>query len=794
MLVFQVVGHVQSCTAATFELLQRVTLVDRYGTHITAVDLIHHRRVTGTDTQVEIGDHRCLKLLVTAENATAVLCFGDANGSILVTPFEGTAPYTLSVDNFATSQTVPQGANYNFSGLTAGIYTASVRDAHGCVATAEFEIATPDELSLLETSTTDPLCFEGSDGEVVVSLAGGVEPYRITVDGTAYANNLGAGAQTISNLSAGSHTIVLTDANSCTATITSTLGEPALLELAQVDITPITCHGGADGTVTVAVSGGTATYNVTIDGGQQQTLNSAAETALFTDLDSGDHTVLVTDDHGCTAPLTVNFIEPDPMSTVLNASTDVSCFGLSDGTATFTISGGTLPYIVSVDSTLADITLNSEDPYTISVLWANVYDVHILDDHGCTAQMQITIQEPDTLDAQARVVNHVYCFGRQDGNATVDVEGGTVPYNYAWSDDSHDSDLTNVGAGFYVVTVSDYNGCIAADTVLIEEPELLSIELVTLTESCAGEATAVIDIDALGGTPDYQFNWSNGATTDSIFDLAVGPYTVTVTDMNGCTDTMTVEVPYHALPDFTVSVTDAYCDRNDGTATVVGENTNLYNYDWHAENNPNAPFNGQLYGGDYILTVDDTVCTLDIPFHIENIPGPTAHFTADPTTFIQGSTVRYNDQSIGSVVTWEYEFGDGVTEQSPNAIHLYQDEGTYWTVLTVTDEHNCIDTAMQLITVLPDVIIYIPNAFTPNGDGMNDEWAPIISNYGSDFYELIVYSRWGEVMFKSNAPHATWNGKHNGKEAPVGVYTYVLTYQNVLGKNYIKDGTVTIIR
>lgn len=775
----------------TVAAIQNVTFVGLpAGTHTVTV-----QDVNGCTTTLPVTLSEPNTLTIAADNATAVQCFGDANGSIHATPAEGTAPYTLSIDNFVTSQTVPAGGSYTFTGLAAGTYTVAVRDAHGCEADVAFTITTPDELTLAEVSTTDPLCFQGTDGEVTVAMAGGVAPYSLSVDGTTFATNLQAGNQTVNNLAAGSHAILVQDANGCTAAVTSTLGEPALLALAQGTITPITCHDGDDGTVSVSVTGGTAAYNVWIDASlQQQTLTAEAQNASFTGMNGGEHIVTVVDDHQCTATLAVSFVNPEPMNTEVNATTDVLCFNEENGTATFTISGGTLPYTVTVDPTIPDITLNNEDAYTINTLWAATYNVGIVDAHGCTADMQFVIGQPDTLTAQARVVNDVFCFGNTDGNATASATGGIAPYGFAWDPDHTDANLDNVGAGFYVVTVSDYNGCIARDTAFINEPEMLSIELVTLTESCNGEETAVIEIDAHGGTPDYEYIWSNGATTDSIFNLAVGPYSVTVTDANGCPDTMTVVVPFHALPDFTVSVTDAYCDRPDGTATVVGSNTQNYSYNWHADNNPDAPFNDALTGGNYVLTVDDGVCTLDIPFSINNVPGPTANLTADPVTFIEGATVRYHDFSTGSIVNWFYDFGDANTSNASNPSHLFTAPGEYNTVLTVTDEHNCVDTAAVTITVIPDVIIYIPNAFTPNEDGINDVWRPIMDNYGSDLYELLIYNRWGQLIFKSNEPLVGWDGTVNGQEATPAVYVYSLTYQNLMGKKLKKEGTVTLIR
>ena len=760
------------------------------GTHTVGI-----RDTNGCVTTLPVTITEPEVLAMTADSIVDVLCFGDANGSAVVIPTGGTAPYIVSIDSFATTQTVEGGTTGTFANLTAGDYTASVRDANGCETTVDFTIGTPTLLELTEVSTSDPLCFGDDNGSVVVNLIGGVTPYTLTVNGTPEADNLDTGAYTISDLTVGSYVVLLTDANGCTVTITSVLGEPELLVLSEAATTPITCFGGDDGTATVAVAGGTAGYDIWMDDNLQlQTLADTSEQAFFNGLNGGDHVFTVIDSHNCQTTLTLTFIEPDPMSTVVDTVTDVICYGETSGTATVTISGGTLPYTMTVADGIPEITLTTEDPYTITGLWAGTYTVSILDARGCTAQMEITVNQPDSLSALASIIDNVDCFGNLTGAAMVTPEGGVLPYSYTWTGDLHEQAIDSLAAGHYEVTVTDDNGCTASDAVDITEPDELRVTLLTLTESCNGEPTAIIEVTVDGGTPDYMLVWSNGMEGQYIDNLAVGFYTVTVTDQHNCFDTLTVEVPFHALPDFTVSTTPAYCGRADGTATVVGTNLDNYTYNWNTEPNPNAPVNDQLFAGDYVLVVDDGVCTLALPFTIEHIPGPTAIFTANPTSFMEGHTVRYNDYSVGSIVTWEYDFGDGYYANTQTASHKFDEAGEYWTVLTVTDKHNCTDTASVLITVVPDVVIYVPNAFTPNNNGINDVWMPVISNYGDEFYEVVIYSRWGEVVFKSNDPNVGWNGKINGKFVEAGVFTYRITYGDIFNKKYIKTGTVTVIR
>ena len=386
----------------------------------------------------------------------------------------------------------------------------------------DFTIGTPTALVLTEVSTTEPLCFGDANGSIVVNLTEGTAPYSLTVNGTAEATNLAAGDYTISDRSAGSYTIVVTDANGCTATVTSVLGEPAQLALNEAATTPITCFGGDDGTATVTVSGGTAGYNVWMDNNQQpQTLADTTGQAVFIGLNGGDHVFTVTDSNNCQTTLTLTFIEPDPMSTVVDTVTNVVCYGQSSGTATVTISGGTLPYTMTVADSIPVITLTTEDPYTITGLWADTYTVSVVDARSCAVQFEITVQQPDSLLALANVLNNVDCFGNLTGAAMVQTIGGIEPYSYTWTGDLHEQTIDSLAAGHYVVTVTDANGCTASDAVNISEPEDLTVSLITLTESCNGEPTAVIEVEANGGTPEYSLVWNNGMEGQHLENLAV---------------------------------------------------------------------------------------------------------------------------------------------------------------------------------------------------------------------------------------------------------------------------------
>ncbi|MEL6837619.1 MAG: SprB repeat-containing protein, partial [Bacteroidota bacterium] len=212
---------------------------------------------------------------------------------------------------------------------------------------------------------------------------------------------------------------------------------------------------------------------------------------------------------------------------------DVDCFGAATGSIDLDVSGGTAPYTYAWS--------NSATTEDIFNLLAGTYSVTVTDANGCTDEASFTIGEPTelTIDAGGTNREDVDCNGAATGSIDLLVEGGTAPYTYNWSTGQTSEDVSNLTAGTYDVTVTDANDCTDSASFTITEPTSLSIDVAgTTTEDadCNGATTGSIDLVVNGGTPPYTYNWSNGATTQDISNLAAGTYDVTVTDANDCTD------------------------------------------------------------------------------------------------------------------------------------------------------------------------------------------------------------------------------------------------------------------
>ncbi|MBK6821430.1 MAG: SprB repeat-containing protein [Bacteroidetes bacterium] len=270
--------------------------------------------------------------------------------------------------------------------------------------------------------------------------------------------------------------------------------------------------------------------------------------------------------------------------------TDVLCNGGTTGTIDLTVSGGTLPYGYnwSNGSTTEDLTNLGVGTYTVTVT----------DGNGCTATLSIAIAEPLAL-VLSETHTDVLCNGGTTGTIDLTVSGGTLPYGYNWSNGS--TTKKPVRCWHYTVTVTDGNGCTATLSIAIAEPLAIVLSETHTDVLCNGGTTGTIDLTVSGGTLPYGYTWSNGSTTEDINSLGVGSYTVTVTDGNGCTATLSIAIAEPLALVLSETHTDVLC--NGGTTgtidlTVAG-GTLPYGYTWSNgcnDGRPNQVRCWQLHG------------------------------------------------------------------------------------------------------------------------------------------------------------------------------------------------------
>lgn len=575
-------------------------------------------------------------------------CNGGSDGLLSSVVSGGTAPYSYQWSNGSTLA--------NVAGVSAGNYSLTVTDANSCTATTSATISEPAALSLTATKT-DAACSGIDNGSVDLSVAGGTGAY-----GYAWSN--GATTEDISGVAAGNYTVTVTDANGCTATTSATVGQLASLEATAFAVN-INCNGDGNGGVSVNVVGGTSPYSY-------QWSNGATVDAV-SGLSGGTYTVVVTDANGCTTEATTTVNEPDALS-LSASSSDVSCNGGSDGTASVSVSGGTLEYFYNWS--------NGSQGSGTTGLAAGTYTVTVTDGNFCTATATVVVNEPSALSVSASSTD-VNCNGGNDGSLSSTVSGGTEPYSYQWSNGSSLANVASVSAGNYGLTVTDANGCTAAASTSISEPTALVAIATATNTSCSGVNNGSIDLSVAGGTGAYNYAWSNGATTEDISGLSAGNYAVTVTDANGCVTIVMAGVSNEYAIETAIFPVNVSCNgANDGSVAVLAAGGSTpYAYLW--SNGATDDNISNVSAGNYGVTVTDvngcsasTFTTVSEPDALEisvsNTPEGCDLGDGTATASVSGGTAPYN---------YVWSNGGNTASLSNLATNVY--------AVTVTDANGC---------------------------------------------------------------------------------------------------------
>lgn len=508
-----------------------------------------------------------------------VICFGDTTGSASVFASGGAPDYTYLWDANAGSQATPTAID-----LGGGTYSVTVTDANGCEEVASVTVTENTDI-VLSTSTTNASCEGFTDGSATVNaVGGGIGIYTFQWDANA-GNQI---TQTAVGLGVGSYSVTVSDLFGCSDSITVGVVAPNDI-MASLTVDSVSCSYLDDGSAIVVASGGTPGYTYAwSDGG--------APIDTRTDLGAGPQTVTVTDANGCfeVAP----FIVPSPPELTVSLTTSpVSCFDGADGTATATPAGGT-------GTNYGFTWEDGQSLATATSLEAGAIGVTVSDINGCLAVGSIEVVEPEELTLALSSVPSG-CFGAPGGTATAVVDGGVGGYIYEWSNAQGTPTATSLLAGNYSVTVFDGNNCSVSGTIAVgEAPELTSITSGT-NVSCNGTPDGTATVIPSGGTPGYEFIWSTGDITPVVGSLPAGTYTVTITDLNGCTTTNTVTLTSPTDITFNFSSENIDCNGGDnGTASVqILTGTPPYTVIW--SNGQSGQTIAGLTAGAYGVTITD---------------------------------------------------------------------------------------------------------------------------------------------------------------------------------------------
>ncbi|MBF4470831.1 gliding motility-associated C-terminal domain-containing protein [Flavobacterium sp. HJJ] len=619
---------------------------------------------------------------------TNVLCFGNSTASVTVAGANGTSPYTYAKDGITFS------GSGTFSGLSAGSYTITVKDANGCTTTQAVTITQPAAaLTASITAQTNVLCFGNSTASVTVAGGNGTSPYTYAKDGITF-----SGSGTFSGLSAGPYTITVKDANGCTTTQAVTITQPAAALTASITAqTNVLCFGNSTASVTVAGANGTSPYTYSKDG------ITFSGSGIFNSLTAGSYTITVKDANGCTTTQAVTITQPlAALTASITAQTNVLCFGNSTASVTVAGANGTSPYTYSKDGT----TFSGSGIF--SGLSADSYTITVKDANSCTTTQAVTITQPDaTLTASITTQTNVLCFGNSTASVTVAGANGTSPYTYSKNGATFVSSGTFSGlaAGAYTITVKDSNGCITNQSVTITQPAAALTASITAQTNvlCFGNSTASVTVAGANGTSPYTYS-KNGTifvSSGTFNGLTAGPYTITVKDANGCITTQAVSItqPVAALTASITAQTNVLCFGNStASVTIAGANgTSPYTYSKDGTAfSGSGTFSG-LAAGPYTITVKDAngCITTQAVAITQPAAGLTASITAQTNVLCFGN----NTASVtvaGANGTSPYTYSKDGTTFSGSGIFSGLTAGPY--TITVKDANGCTTTQAVTIT------------------------------------------------------------------------------------------------
>jgi gliding motility-associated-like protein len=493
---------------------------------------------------------------------------------------------------------------------------------------------------------------------------------------------------------------------------------------------------------------------------------------------AGDYVILVTDASSCTA--SVNIVIGQPQVLQVNVITTPAQCGIAGGSALASFSGGTFPYSFLWSNSLTGNQLVDLDPGT--------YSVEITDDNGCTASDNGNIGILGSINAVINLIQSISCPNEIDAVIEAVSSNAENPVSYLWNIGETSPILSNIGSGDYIVNITDNWGCVGISSIILSDPPSMQIEASITPIRCNGENNGSINLSVTGGIVPYIYTWSNLFDDNNNVGLYGGEYFVTIYDGNSCsvTETYNVIEPDELVLESQISNISCY-GYTDGAVSLTA-NGGVEPYEFAIFGNDQEGSGSDFYGlpvGSYRLQVQDQNDCYD---SVQIIFSEPAQINA--TYNFQGpSCIGNNDGYIevfanGGTAPYLYNWNQNSID-IPLISGLLQ--GIY--NISIVDANDCVyELEAVSIDDVNEDCIRIPNAFSPNGDGVNDTW---IIEHLDMFPSAYVYAfnRWGQLIY-TGRPGDEWDGRYNNHLVPTTSYIYVVNLYNGT-KPY--EGLVTVI-
>ncbi len=609
-----------------------------------------------------IGEPEALTASIQASQL--VSCNGSSNGALQASAQGGSGAYTYQWSG------LPSETSSTLAGLAAGNYELTVTDASGCTATATFSLAEPDALEL-SLDAVGASCADAQDGQVQAMAAGGV-------GSLSYSWSNGASGNSLNNLPAGNYCLTVQDDNGCQASDCIELTAPEALSIDSMATSRVLCNGDATGSASAFASGGTGDYTYQWN----DPLAQIGQTADM--LSAGDYSVVVTDANGCQASRQASISQPEPLSIAFEAE-DATCKGISNGSATAIVSGGTEPYSYNWPS--------GQSSASLAELSAGTYTLTATDGNGCSLESSVEIGEPDKELELTLEQSLQGCFGKQENEATATASGGTNTsgYSYLWSDGQSTAAAVGLDSLSYTVTVTDDNNCRAEATITLSDLEQIDFFIIDNLPSCYGYTDGRLGVNEIFGgagteLADYSFSWSNGSSGPTAENLAGGQlYSVTATDSQGCSRTKSKMLQQPSEVTFQVDTDSVRCfSGQDGSASVLNVDGEFPPYAYNWSNGQQEATATNLSAGAYAVTVTDANgCFSSQTTRVAEPEPIELSFDIEDNACFGERKGSISTGVKGGIPTYNYSWGNGSSASTLENLAA----GDYG--LTLTDRNGC---------------------------------------------------------------------------------------------------------
>jgi gliding motility-associated-like protein len=716
-------------------------------------------------------------LLTASSNIAGTTC-SNANGSIVASANGGTLPYVYTL-NGGASQT-----SNSFQNLPSGAYILLVTDANGCTVSVSNTLTDQPGPVITSNPSSNVSCNGGTNGTITVNTNLGTTPLAFSLNGGSTQAN-----GNFSGLIAGSYSILVTDANGCSTSGSATITEPPLLT-AVASLVQHSCNPTPNGSTQVTAQGGTVPYNYAWS-------PTGGTASIATGLAGGVYTITITDANGCTANSSATVLQSN-LNVVLTPDS-VTCFGGNDGGIVSLVTGNTGPVNYSWSPV-------SQSTPSLSNIPQGSYTLNVVDSINCTANANVLVGQPLPPPVQISANPSGICFGT---SSVITAAGGV---SYEWSTGAVTSQITQspTQTTSYTVTITDANGCTNSANIIIPVFPLPVVAFSADTV-CFGQATSFANGSSVtsGSISSYQWNYSNGGSSNQVNPSGTFPVGTTnvqliATTDKGCVDSLSKPIRVWQLP-----VASLVADTTEGCPPInvnfidlstSGDGT-IQGWSWNSGNgtlssqssmNVDYPVSG-FYNVSLQVTssygcVDDTI----LSNYIHVFDQPIADFTTmpdQPSVYVPN--VQFLDESFAAA-SWLWDFGDQGASNVQNPFHTYTFPGTYTVTLYIESNEGCKDTISKEVTILDEVTVWIPNSFSPNGDGFNDMFYAFGTNI-SDF-NLQIFNRWGQMVFATDDPTIGWDGRFEDQDANQDVYVYKADFKTIKKTTEVLTGRLTLVR